>query len=51
MIPSFVDKNLCEDCSVDLECEQVNATCVMGRCECSDSQYTDVCGICKMSMY
>ena len=42
------DKTLCDSCSFELECYEVNATCMGGQCLCSDSQYVSRCGICKM---
>ena len=45
---SSSDKNLCDSCSLQMECENVNATCMGGECLCSDNQFVSRCGICKM---
>ena len=45
---SFSDKNLCDSCTLQMECENVNATCMGGECLCSGNQYVSRCGICKM---
>ena len=44
----FPDKDLCDTCSYEEECDYVNATCIEGQCLCTTSQYVSRCGICEM---
>ena len=45
--PYLSVSELCQNCTVDTDCLDVNAECVSNECRCLESHFADECGMCQ----